>query len=397
MRSEVGTISRLKNALLFAWIPALVVSLCGCGSVERLDSFGVTKVELRFEPQDLGHMRADLFTKIRKRAKIRLEGEEGHADVRYSGQYTILSPKKSMDLKLEKPLEFKKGRRIRLLGQPTDSTALRNDLGYAVFADAGFPTPKRELAFVYINDKPQGLYLLTEALTEDFLASRKLPFLSLYQGKLGSADFTISTPEELDTPFQPEHDNGNNADLVHFLSELQKAETPEAIRALSKRVDVPDFMRYFAVATFLQHWDGQTNNFYIYRDTTTNLFRIIPWDLDKIWLGAFSPGNNVGSNSDAPRGYEFYRENALSQKLFLIPEYKEMYRAELERLFKAWPIARIEKWLKESGERIEPAWRQDRGYAERGTTHTEERALLVSKIKSWFTKVAPYAQKGGSK
>lgn len=377
----------------FALLIATGALLGSCGKKEQLESFGLKTVELRFEPEDLGQMRSDLFTKIRKPAQVVLAGEEGTADVRYSGQFTLFSPKKSMDLKLSKPLEYKKSRRVRLLGQLTDGTALRNDLGFSIFEDAGFPTPKRELVYFYLNQKPQGLYLLCESLTQDFLRSRKIPFVTLYQGKLAAADFTISTPEELDKHFEPEHDSKNNADLVSFLSELEKADSPTAIRALVERIDVEEFMRYLAVATFLNHRDGQANNFYLYRETTTNRFRIVPWDLDKIWPD-LTKVNTPGASPPPPRGYDFYRENALSEKLFRIPEFKEMYRTELARLFEEWPLSRIERWLEKEGARIETAWRADRGYAERGTTHAEERARLLSNIRNWHAKVKPYSQKG---
>jgi spore coat protein CotH len=348
-------------------------------------------VEVTFDPKDLGQMRADLFTKIRKRARVRLGGDEGIAQARYSGQFTLLSPKKSLDLRLEKPLEFKGTRRVRLLGQLTDTTALRNDVGYDVFASLGFPTPSRGFATVYVNGDAQGLHFFTETLSTDFLDRRGLSFVTLYQAKLGAADFSITTPEELEVVFQPEHGDGNNTDLVDFLAELGRAQTLAEIRALDARLDVRGYLRYLAGATFLQHWDGQANNFYLYREATSNRFKVIPWDLDKIWQGPVGDGA-AGDGEEEGRGYAFFAENALSSKLFRVPEYKELYRTELAGLIKAWPPARIEALLASKGAAIEPAWIADPGYKRLGSTHAYERQRLMKVVKRWFARITPLAR-----
>jgi hypothetical protein len=263
---------------------------------------------------------------------------------------------------------------------------LRNPVGYRIFAALGFPVPELQHVFLYVNGAPRGLYLLSESLTGDFLRERGIGFATLYQAKLGVADFSLTTPEEQDEVFEPEHGDGNNTDLVRFLALLQSAKDPSDVRALEEVLDVDGFLRYLAGCTFLRHWDGQANNFYLYREKRSNLFKVIPWDLDKIWTVDAAPDGSV------KRDYSPFVENVLSRKLHLVPEYKARYLGYLAFLRREFPASRLRGELVARSAGLADAWSADRAYAQAGVPFPVVLAELGEGIRTWLGKIAPLTE-----
>ena len=76
---------------------------------------------------------------------------------------------RSSSISLRKTNAFTGLRRIILNNGVQDPTFLHEYLGYSVFRDAGVPAPRVGYATMHVNGEPYGLYLVVEAITQDFL------------------------------------------------------------------------------------------------------------------------------------------------------------------------------------------------------------------------------------
>jgi len=128
-------------------------------------------------------------------------------------------------------------------------------------------------------------------------------------------------------------------DLVDLLEGEDNA-TLEA--ELSKHIHLKDFLRYWAMEVLTGHWDGyngNTNNFYIYRDSDSKKFTFIPWGLDD----TFDP--------EASNESQLYSKTLLSNRVMASPVLKEMLDNEiLDLLNTVWNEDEIEEELHSMGE-----------------------------------------------
>jgi hypothetical protein len=96
---------------------------------------------------------------------------------------------------------------------------------------------------------------------------------------------------------------------------------------LEEQIDFEEFMRFWAAEKILEHWDGYangTNNFILYRDPATERFVFAPTGTDQITVvDPFSPVQPPVS---------VYADSAIANRLYEIPETRELYAATLRQL-----------------------------------------------------------------
>ena len=161
-------------------------------------------------------------------------------------------------------------------------------LTYEVFAAAGYPAPRCNIANVIINGQPKGPYVHVEAIKKRFLRRAFGDNTgSLYEGT--HTDFVEAwlprwecKTSDTDASYTP---------LVGVAQALQKPDD-ELVNALSSVLNIDRYITFWALEVLVSHPDGygaDRNNFYVYFDPTdADRAVFIPWGTDKTFLGDFS-------------------------------------------------------------------------------------------------------------
>ena len=191
-------------------------------------------------------------------------------------------------------------------------------LTYEVFAAAGYPAPRCNMASVMVNDQPKGPYVHIEAIKKRFLRRTFGDNTgSLYEGT--HTDFVEAwlprwecKTDDTDTSYAP---------LAGVAQALQKPDD-ELIDALSTVLNIDRYITFWALEALVNHLDGYSadrNNFYVYFDPTdAGRAVFIPWGADKTFLSGFSLDGYL--TADLPR------------RLSRIPAIATRMENELERL-----------------------------------------------------------------
>ena len=212
-----------------------------------------------------------------------------------------------------------------------DRSLAKQCLAYEVFRAAGLPAPRCSFAHVRVNGEDLGIYANIEPVKKPFLARYYANNDgNLYEGSSG-ADFRDDKLGQFEK--KTNEDSPPSGELQALADALKSTMgTEQAIEAL---VDVPEFMRFWAVESLIGHWDGYAgnlNNFFVYQDPTTQKMSFIPWGTDQ----AFSSTHPFLSNSrNVPKSV--YARAHLPNLLYAEETPREEYRNTLRSvLASAW-------------------------------------------------------------
>ncbi|MCB2206126.1 CotH kinase family protein [bacterium] len=173
-------------------------------------------------------------------------------------------------------------RTSNLSAQTFDRSRLRTMLATEVFAAMGFPVFAFHPVYLKINGQNLGLYLQIERFEHPWFDKHGVPVYELIKTGFG-ARFTYDGGLHLAQFFRkeiPDDDNLNSfGDFIHA---LDKADPDHIFEDVGPWLDIPQYLRYHAAASVLNHVDGFTNNLYFYRAAPGAPYSVIPWDFDKI-------------------------------------------------------------------------------------------------------------------
>ena len=142
---------------------------------------------------------------------------------------------------------------------------------------AGVPAIRCTHAFVKLNDRDLGLYVLTESYTKDFLA----PFFKDVSGDVYESGFIKDIDEDLS---KDEGDRKDFRAIERLLAASREENDAARWRKLSAILDVERFASFLAMEALLGVGDGYDfgkNNYRIYHDPVTKLLSFIPHGMDE--------------------------------------------------------------------------------------------------------------------
>ena len=185
--------------------------------------------------------------------------------------------------------EYVMGQRIAGLESLTlnnnhqDDTLISQCLGYDLFRAAGLPASRCAFAHVTVNGEDLGVYSHVETIRNEMLARHFADSGgNLYES---GGDFVPGGTGG----FQPKT-NEDAPDCSDLDAVAQAVAAPDADLAarVGAVIDLPQFMRFWAMEVVTDHWDGYANNrnnFYVYHDPTSNRMQFIPWGIDALFTG----------------------------------------------------------------------------------------------------------------
>ena len=275
-----------------------------------------------------------------------------HVQVRNRGAWARAWPKKCWKIYFNRGNEFNgRQRTLDLNSNFNDQLLMREHLSYEVFRMAGYPASEtRLIRFQMSNGGPsqfQGVYVEVEQPGPDFMENHALDRNgSLYKAADGgcqSNESDLGAPGEYVSRYEKKTREWEDySDLIAWIHDL--AMTPQAnlISYLRNTTDLWRLTEYIAINTLVSNWDHVAKNHYDFRDSLTNQWIQMPWDMDRT-LGEY-PGEQYKINLEIdfprdeipghPAGYSYLHDRYLEEP-HLLTFYYRMLRRYCYLLFTA--------------------------------------------------------------
>jgi hypothetical protein len=281
----------LKWILSWSMASAFTVIAAGLGGCDDswqnadggdYDDFGPGKVvSMNFTSEEISCMRSSTYAKLSVRTAVFIDGKLYPASVSFSGATSVDDYRKNYEVVLDNPY---RGRHVyRINSMPTNVSASRAMLSYTVFERMGFDMPHHELMALWINDEYAGLYLWQEKTDDTCFTVRDKEPVSLYQAEDSVA--RMDDTSNLEAEVSVKVGSKEMVDLKYVIQLLMATEDEQNCARLSQVRDVDSVLRYMAVAAYLARHDGIVNNFYLARVKGDQRLSILPWDLDRTFMG----------------------------------------------------------------------------------------------------------------
>ena len=169
--------------------------------------------------------------------------------------------------------------KVSLNNSAQDPTHLHEALSRDVFAAAGVPVPRATFAFVTLNGRALGLYVLTEGFDKRFLER----YFARTDGNLyeGGLLQDITSGLQRDTGKNPQSDEA----VERLIRAAREPDPQERFRALSAVLDLDRFLSMLAIETMLSHSDSYSmnrNNYRLYHDPATDKIVFMPHGMDRV-------------------------------------------------------------------------------------------------------------------
>jgi spore coat protein H len=226
------------------------------------------------------------------------------------GSFRPLHEKPSFAVRFDKfdaDQTFRGLSKIMLNNSSQDRTYLAEYISTSLFRDAGLPAARVTHAFVELNGRDLGLYVLIEAMNRDFLRQH---FRSV-RGNLYEA-YTQDIDQQLDQDAGKPSDQADRKKLVEVAKIPDAAERWEKLHQI---LDVDEFLSFLALEMFVGHTDGYAmnrNNYRLYHDPYSDRFVFIThgldWGFSNPGLSIWPPLNSILVRAvlDSPQGKARY-------------------------------------------------------------------------------------------
>lgn len=227
---------------------------------------------------------------------------------------SLSTTKPSLKIKFDEYVsgqEFSGIERLTLNNQRQDPSLINACLGYHVFRNDGVAAPRCNFARVSVNGVELGVYAHVDSLKKRFVRRNFTDSTgNLWEGTL--SDFRTDWTGTFEIKTNEEQNPSDPSDLEAALL----VPDDQLLAAVGDIVDLERFYRFWALETLTGHWDGysgNTNNFYFYRDPTTNKIEFIPWGADALFRQRFTPYASVQAAGQ------------LTRRLYLHPQGQTAY------------------------------------------------------------------------
>ena len=211
-------------------------------------------------------------------------------DIRYRGDTARLMPKKCWKIFFPGSDLFQGQGELNLNADYVDQTLLRSYVGYDLFTRADVPAPRAGHARLYINDEYYGLFSQVEQVDERFLHRLGIEMHgNLYKpfyGNLGLEESDWWYWEHY--PKKTNRQSGHE-DLVAFIELINNTPDEQFPDAITEVLDVNGWLDWYAVNILIGNFEMTNKNHYLYHDSSTGRWMILPWDVD------ISFGHNEGN------------------------------------------------------------------------------------------------------
>ncbi len=244
--------------------------------------------------QSLRHSmpRKGVETKPRAQARVSENGRlYTHVTVQLKGYTTFRSVDASPGLTLNFDKSSPKQKfhglsKLSLNNSIQDPTRLHEKVSRELFAAAGVPVPRADYAFVLLNGRELGLYVLVEGFDKQFLKRH-------FERSDGTL-YEAGVLQDIDRPLRVASgkDRTSSEAVQRLLRASREPDVEERWRALERSLDMDRFLSMVAVETILCHSDSYSmnrNNYRFYHDPGSDKIVFMPHGMDRV-LGTHRSG-----------------------------------------------------------------------------------------------------------
>lgn len=296
---------------------SLVTLIGACESEMPQESFGLDHViALDIAPEDLAVMAHGTYSKSKVRVSLLIDGESRDGIISVAGATSVDDYKKSYELELDEPYLGKTVFRLNAMSR--DPSAMHALTAYYTFNLTGVETPFLEPIAVWINEEYAGLYLFQEKYDDEYFASLSQRPASLYQAENSVA--AMDAGSNSDVAFSVKIGNHEMVDLKHMLNAVLTYSNTGDIDTLEEHIDIPSMINYMAITSYIHHFDGLDNNYYLMRQNGSAQFTILPWDLDRTF------GATHGTNDKSLLERNLLMRSLLENSAATAAQYQRRYK-----------------------------------------------------------------------
>jgi hypothetical protein len=255
--------------------------------------------------------------------------------------------KKSYDIDGNRGYRFKwstdplqlRAKDFNLMTIYADKTKLRHVLAYEMNREAGVAAHLAFTTHNRLNGTFDGIYDFIEDGDDVYLERAGLNkegvLYKCYTNMADPATGANTASGNANGVEKKTRKHENNFDLYQFLQGMHLTDANARKAFLFDNLDVPKMINMMAANTVTGNVDLHAKNYYIYRDTgRTNLWTLLPWDLDlsqgRLWTSAnnyFDDGMYIN-----PGGTLSGQGQNLVAKLYALPEFSNMARRRIRSL-----------------------------------------------------------------
>jgi hypothetical protein len=223
--------------------------------------------------------------------------------------------------KSKKGQEFRGLSKFQLNNCAQDGTMLLEMIAGEMARRSGVPASRCTHAYVILNGKRLGTYVLKEGFNSEFLGY----FFKDTKGHLYDGGFC----NEIDGPIEVDQgDPDDKARLTELIGATKEPNPASRLARMDRIVDIDAYFRHLALEQILCHWDGYSfnrNNYRFYEDPSSGKFHFMLHGMDQVfgdnrWYYLRQPGALVPNALLGDRAMrERYRAQffALYEKNFL--------------------------------------------------------------------------------
>jgi hypothetical protein len=257
---------------------------------------------------------------------VRYKGNSSYADV---GSST----KKSFKFNFQKYVDGRKFfgvEKLNLNNNDKDPTLMREKISYDILRKY-MPASRVAYADLYVDSTRIGVYTQVENIDKKFLKRHyKNEDCNLYKAADQGATLEYYSVNQSDYgayyELKTNEDENNWADFILFLYKLNNTPDDSFGIVMGKRLNLDLCIRYLAFNAVFSNFDSYTGsgrNFYMYDDSGSGLFTLIPWDLN-LSFGAYS-SNSWNVNTVDIVNYSNLANHPLMQKIFANDSLLQIY------------------------------------------------------------------------
>lgn len=183
-------------------------------------------------------------------------------------------------------------------------SSLNEAVALELLGDAGLSTELSIATGFSVNGTDPTLRLVVQIPDDVWMAENFSADGALYKAE-STGDYTYrgDDPDAYDEVFDQEagDDNADLTPLIEFLDFVNNTDDATFSAELADHLDVEAFATYLAMMDLVDNFDdidGPGNNSYLYYDTTTGVFTVVPWDFNL----AFGVQNGGGGGDATAAG-----------------------------------------------------------------------------------------------
>lgn len=293
-RGWPGWLLLLLLLVLLGWAGRLAIAESGPPAIASGDPFAapaVWPIEIQLTARNVERLRTDAkeYVPATFRALGRV-ADETAVKLKGHGSFQPIDEKPGFTVNFSK---FVKDRtlagltKIHLNNSAHDASYLREQIGTELFLAAGVPAPRVTHAWVRLNGRTLGLYVVKEGCTREFVRRH----FEAGEGNLYDDDEGHDIDQRLDRDLEGEPGD-DQAELQRLAAAAREPDLARRWQRLQQTLDVPRFLRFMAMELMLGHWDGYClgqNNFRVYHDPLADKIVFLPSGMDQVFAKADMP------------------------------------------------------------------------------------------------------------